>query len=72
MKLSEIEDVFNDYASARWSPSRSAVTLGCECGCGGDSYTFESYNEEEDAADAAIAKMKQLCDTLGIEYDGIE
>ena len=71
MKLSEIEDVFNDYASAKWSPSRMHVTLGCECGCGGDSYTIDSYNAEEDAADASITKMKQLCDTLGIEYDGI-
>lgn len=72
MKLSELIELTQDYDNASWSPSRMSVNLGCECGCGGDAYTVESWDAEEDAADEAIAKMKEFCAKFGIEYDGIE
>jgi len=72
MKLSELEKLFAHYESARWSPSRMNVKIGCDCGCGGDMYTAESWRAEEDTADKTIKKMKQFCDKYGIEYDGVE
>lgn len=72
MKMSDIAEIFRNYDDASWSPSRMSVNLGCDCGCGGDAYTIERWNEEEDAADEAIQKMKDFCQKFGIEYDGIE
>lgn len=71
MKLSNIENLFAAYDQAKWSPSRMCVHFGCDCGCGGDSYTEESWDAEEEAADLAIQKMKALCQLIGVEYDGI-
>jgi hypothetical protein len=72
MKFSELKELFDDYSYASSSPSRSAVIFGCDCGCGGDSYTEEEWDAEEDEADNAIAAMEQFCLKYGIEYDGIE
>jgi hypothetical protein len=72
MKLSEVLDIILNYESAKWSPSRMEVKFGCDCGCGGDSYTIEQWQAEELAASEAIRETKELCDKLGIEYDGIE
>jgi hypothetical protein len=72
MKLSEVIDVILNYESAKWSPSRIEVHFGCECGCGGDSYTAESWDAEEQAATDAINETKEFCTKFGIEYDGME
>lgn len=72
MKFSTIIEIVQAYESAQWSPSRMSVHLGCDCGCGGDDYTPESWDEEEREADKAIAEAMNLCRQLGIEYDGIE
>lgn len=31
------------YNPDNWSPDRMEVHFGCDCGCGGDSYTIESW-----------------------------
>lgn len=72
MKFSELVTLFNDYENALYSPSRSEVKFGCDCGCGGDSYTKESWDEEEQYAADSIVKMKEFCTKYGIYYDGIE
>jgi len=72
MKLSELHQLFLAYDNASWSPSRMSVKFGCDCGCGGDNYTAESWDAEEKEAEEAIAKMKEFCKEFGIEYDGIE
>ena len=71
MKLTELIDLVNAYGSAMWSPSRMSVIYGCDCGCGGDSYTPEQWDEEEAAADEAIEAMKAFCKEHGFEYDGV-
>ena len=71
MKFTELLEAVNDYGNAMYSPSRSEVRFGCDCGCGGDSYTAESWDAEEQAAAEAIDRMKQMCAELGIQYDGI-
>ena len=72
MKFSELVTLFQDYENALYSPSRSEVKFGCDCGCGGDSYTAESWDEEEQYAADSIVKMKEFCTKYGIYYDGIE
>jgi hypothetical protein len=72
MKLSELETLFWHYDEAKWSPSRMSVHFNCNCGCGGDRYTVESWDAEENAADETIKQMKQFCKNYNIEYDGIE
>lgn len=72
MKFSDIAKLVYDYENASYSPSRVSVKFGCDCGCGGDSYTTESWNKEEDAAELAINEVKSFCEKYGFEYDGVE
>lgn len=71
MKLTDLVTLVNEYEQATWSPSRMEVRLGCECGCGGDSYTSESYEEEEQEAERAINRIKHFCIKYNIDYDGV-
>lgn len=72
MKFSEIESLVEDYVVARYSPSRQAVHFGCDCGCGGNLYTRESWDAEERFAQDTIEKVKEFCHNMGIKYDGVE
>lgn len=72
MLLTEVIDLFYYYDSALNSPSRNNVIFGCDCGCGGDLYTVESWDAEEKQAQEAIDKMKAFCVEHNIEYDGID
>ena len=72
MKLSDLEILMSDYENAKWAPDRMGVHFGCDCGCGGDSYTAEQWDEECAAADIYINKMKEFCEKYNIDYDGIE
>lgn len=71
MKFSELEGLIRDYDQALYSPSRSEVRFGCDCGCGGDSYTSESWDAEEKLAQEAIDKVIEFCAKYNIEYDGV-
>lgn len=71
MKFSDIQDMLYDYENAMYSPSRSDVHVGCDCGCGGNSYTIESYDAEEETAERAIKAIKEFCETHGFEYNGV-
>jgi len=72
MKFSELEDLLYEYTNAMCSPSRMHVNFGCDCGCGGDSYTVESWDEAERSAEETIQKVKDFCQKNNIEYDGID
>jgi hypothetical protein len=72
MKFSELETLLYEYNSAMGSPSRMHVIFGCDCGCGGDSYTEESWDEAERNASKTIQKVKNFCRQNNIEYDGVE
>lgn len=46
--------------------SRRSVRFGCDCGCGGDSYTDEDWDiMVEDSATA----QKVLTEELGVTFD---
>lgn len=72
MLFSEVEALLDEYHWAMWSPSRSNVHFGCNCGCGGDRYTRELWEAEEANAQNCIDKIKEWCQTMGINYDGVD
>jgi hypothetical protein len=72
MKFSQLKELINNYEQALWSPSRMHVNFGCDCGCGGDTYTPESWDAEEQQAAVDIALMKLWCSNHNIEWDGNE
>lgn len=71
MTLSQLQELISEYDEAKWAPHLMNVSIGCDCGCGGDSYTTESWNAEVNASNAAIRRMKEFCTKYGIDYDGI-
>ena len=70
MKFTEIEELFQDYDAAKYSPDRMEIHFGCNCCCG-DSYTEEQWDQEVDDANAAIVKMVSFCNLYVITYDGM-
>ncbi len=72
MKFSELLELVLNYNSVQFTPSRLGVTFGCDCGCGGDMYTREEWDEQESEAQKDIDKMKEWCYNNGIEWDGDE
>jgi hypothetical protein len=47
---------------------RMSVSFGCDCGCGGGSYTIEDWDFMCDRADIATEKLKEL----GVVFTGGE
>lgn len=72
MKLTDLLNIVYDYEDACRSPTRMEVRFGCDCGCGGDSYTIEEWNHAELTASASIRAMKDFCEKYNITYDGIK
>lgn len=72
LKWSELIDLVENYRNALYSSSRLGVHFGCDCGCGGDFYTIEQWDEEEREAAKGIAAAKEFCEKNGIDFDGIE
>ena len=60
--IKEVRELIEDYFN---SPSMSAIIFGCECGCGGSSYTYEQYDAEEKASEKAMKKLKKI----GVTFD---
>ena len=54
------EDDLDDYYD-------SSVIVGCDCGCGGDSY-FESYSELRDDRREILSSLKELGYVVEGEY----
>jgi hypothetical protein len=71
MTLSDLMQVADNYSNARYGPIQMGVSFGCDCGCGGYSYTEEEWDDEIEQNEQAVKAMKNLCATLGITYDGI-
>jgi hypothetical protein len=71
MKFSQLIELIQNYDYALQSPSRMHVKFGCDCGCGGNSYTTESWDEEERQANISIKEAILFCEKYGIEYDGV-
>ena len=71
-KLSDIEEIFQNYSRAKYSDVLAGVNFGCDCGCGGDAWTPETWDEEIESVHSAIKAMKEYCSEFNIVYDGLE
>lgn len=57
-----LEDFYDD----------SSMLVGCDCGCGGDSY-FDSWSDLMDDRREILSGLKELgCIVEGEDYDGVD
>ena len=68
-KASELHEFIYEYDCYRTSPSDMSVIFGCDCGCGGDIYTYEEWDQAHEESDRVKSQFRELCDQLGLEYD---
>lgn len=70
MKASELYSIVSDFEHYYLhSDLNMEVHFGCDCGCGGDSYTEESWDRMCNAADEAGIEFENVCETLGVDWD---
>lgn len=70
MKLSEFVEAYEDYKSGWiYSDLNSEVSFGCDCGCGGDSYTEENWRQMCDDALKAKREFERWCWDNSIIFD---
>jgi hypothetical protein len=72
MTLNDLIQVVDNYNNVIYAPMQTGVRFGCDCDCGGDNYKEEEWDDEMKYNEQVIKNMKELCDKLGITYDGIE
>ena len=58
-KLIELVEDFRNYYLN--SPMRMEVKFGCECGCGGDSYSEEEWSELRQLSEESYINYYQYC-----------
>lgn len=72
-KISELLEITEDFSDwlriARDSPIEMGIRYGCDCGCGGDAYTDEEWDEEAAILRKAEGKMEVLMQTLSEGLD---
>lgn len=70
MKASEFVSAYQDYEyNCLRSDLNMGVSFGCNCGCGGDSYTDESWQAMIEAYEEHEAQFKEVCEQIGLEWD---
>ena len=62
MKFHELENMVYRIANAPWN---NEVKFGCDCGCGGNNYTAEQWEEEGRLFDEAVRTLA----AMGVELD---
>lgn len=73
LKMQDLLEVVSRYEYyVIKSDLNTGVHYGCDCGCGGDAYTQEGWDEMIRDYKEAIADMKELCQKLDIVYCGHE
>jgi len=73
MKLSELLTLAYEYQCVIESDQYTEVKFGCDCGCGGDFYENnpEAWKQMLEDNAKALNKVVDMCNNLGIEYDGV-
>ena len=69
MKLSDVLKIAELYYDSMNTPNSDGTRFGCDCGCGGDSYTPEMWDAEMKAAEEAWEELVKLCTTFGVTYE---
>jgi len=69
VKLSDIRKI-NTYIQTIYDdPLRMAVKFGCECGCGGNDYTLDEWDNIMADVNEAKAVIKKFCTEHNVEVD---
>lgn len=67
---SDVEDLVNNFSNYYlWGPSRMEVHFGCECGCGGNNYTEETWDEAQTQSYDAYHEYFNFCKEHNITWD---
>lgn len=70
MKATELAAIVDNFTTNYlYSDANSEVRFGCECGCGGDSYTPETWDNMMAAYSESYDEYKAYCEEAGIEWD---
>lgn len=70
MNISDVIELLDQFdRDVVYSDITSDVHYGCDCGCGGDSYDDESWNEISSKYDKTEEKIKKFCDEHNLVYD---
>ena len=70
LKLSDIQELSGHINNALYEdPSRNEVKFGCDCGCGGDLYTYEEWTQILESIDESVAFIEEFCEKNDIEID---
>lgn len=65
----DVLEIVARYCDALNSDANCDVHFGCDCGCGGDSYTLEDFEIMCKEFDEAEQAFKELCEKFGIDFD---
>lgn len=66
-KLKELFDNFEIYCLE--ADCNHEVHYGCDCGCGGDTYDSESWDDMLENSDKAYNALKTALESLGVVWD---
>lgn len=70
MKATELYSIMQDFESYYLhSDLNMEVHFGCDCGCGGDSYSNEQWDSMCETAEQSRADFERVCEKLGVEWD---
>lgn len=51
------------------TPSEMSIHIGCDCGCGGNMYTYHSWDQEHQYIEEARKELLEFCKKHNIEID---
>jgi hypothetical protein len=70
VKISEVVQLLEEFQNnVYYSDITLEVHHGCSCGCGGDSYTSETWDEMCNSYDETETKCIKFCEVNGFDYD---
>ncbi len=67
MTINDVINIANLYREISYHPMNSEVRFGCDCGCGGDSYSRDKWEELGVELDAMNERLESLCFWAGID-----
>lgn len=71
MEFRDVIDLVHAYESdVAEHPSNMGRKFGCDCGCGGDTYSAEDLEELDKAEAETMEAVHAFCIKYGIEYTG--
>ena len=69
IKASKLVELFDMFDAYRYTPADEGVIYGCDCGCGGDCYDNESWDEAFEMSEKTTRELREALESLGVEWD---